>query len=51
VTADRLPGGLDQFGQPIDAFKGITSAREFASISPKPRALALQRVVHLTMQL
>ena len=33
MTADGLPGGLDQFGQLVDAFNGITSAREFASIS------------------
>ena len=32
MTADGLPGGLDQFG-PVYAFNGITSAREFVSIS------------------
>ena len=33
VTAGGLPGGLDQFGRPVYALNGITSAREFASIS------------------
>jgi hypothetical protein len=33
VTADGLPGGLDQFGRPVYAFHDITPAREFSSIS------------------
>ena len=33
VTADGLPGGLDQFGRSVYAFNGIASAHEFASIS------------------
>src|SRR5678816_1301225 len=33
VTSGGLPGGLDQFGRPVYAFNGITSAREFARIS------------------
>ena len=33
MTANGLPGGLDQFGRPVDAFNGITSARELAGIS------------------
>ena len=33
MTAGGLPGGLDQFGRPVYAFNGITSARQFASIS------------------
>ena len=33
MTADGLPGHLDQFGRAVYAFKGVTSAREFASIS------------------
>ena len=33
MTADRLTGGLDQFGRLVDAFNDITSARKFASIS------------------
>jgi hypothetical protein len=33
VTADGLPGCLDQLGRSVDAFHGITSAREFAGVS------------------
>jgi hypothetical protein len=33
ATSEGLPGGPDQFGRPVDAFDGITSAREFAGIS------------------
>src|SRR5262249_61390394 len=33
VTVDGLPGGLNQFGRPVHAFDGITSAREFAGVS------------------
>ena len=43
MTADGLSGGLDQFGRPVDAFNGITSAREFASISACSTAGIKQR--------
>src|SRR5262245_31214301 len=32
-TADGLTGGFDEFGRPVHAFNGITSARELAGIS------------------
>jgi len=38
MAADGLPGGLDQCGRPVYAFNGITSAREFASISARSTA-------------
>jgi hypothetical protein len=33
VTADRLPGDLDQLGGLVHAFDGIPAAREFARVS------------------
>jgi catechol 2,3-dioxygenase-like lactoylglutathione lyase family enzyme len=38
VTADGLPGSLDQLGRLVYAFHGITSAREFAGVSARPTA-------------
>src|SRR5918993_573315 len=38
VTVDGPPGGLDQIARPVDAFNGIPTPREFASISARSTA-------------
>src|SRR4029078_612976 len=43
VTADGLPGGLDQLGRLVHAFDGISAARAFAGVSSCPTAGIEQR--------